>query len=286
MRFIFDTLKHMYREVLPKNIRQTIGLMRAYPNFYLNNKAKKEEKRSYGAENPDKIFYIIAWENMNTGLAYRILNNVRHIAYALDKGYIPIIDMQNYNNQYVDDGKYGKENAWEYYFEQPTRYRLDDISESKNIIISYNSHLVPCSYKYSMFDIGMAMSDDIEKVSWFRNFYASYIKPNGVTEQYLHDQYHSFLKDKGRVLGVLCRGTDYLHKHPKGHPVQPEPMDVIKKAEQILHEQNCEYLYLATEDDNIYKLFADQFGNKLITNNQRLALCCQRDSNNAGCFSA
>jgi hypothetical protein len=237
-----------------------------YSDYF--NKNKRETKFSYGKENPDKIFYIIAWENMNTGLFYRVLNNLRHIAYAIEHKYIPVIDMQNFNNQYLDNGALGKENSWEYYFEQPMGYTLNDISQSKNILVSYNSHLIPRSIKYSRMDIGMAISNDEEKLSYFRNLFNLYIRPNTATEKYLIFDYNKIFRDKERVLGVLCRGTDYVIKRPKNHPIQPDPEDVIKKAELVMRERSCSYLYLATEDENIYNLFKIYFGDRLLVNSQ------------------
>ena len=57
-------------------------------------------------------------------------------AYAVKQGYIPVIDMQNGRNTYLEEGKVGRENAWEYYFEQPCGYRLADIRDAKNVILS------------------------------------------------------------------------------------------------------------------------------------------------------
>jgi hypothetical protein len=72
-----------------------------------------------------------------------------------------------------------------------------------------------------------------------------------------------------KVLGILCRGTDYLLKKPKHHPIQPEPEEVIKKAEEVIKEQKCDKIYLATEDQYIYNLFKIYFGDLLLQNNQR-----------------
>lgn len=52
------------------------------------------------------------------------------IRYALDKGYIPVIDYQNYKNIYLTEDKFGKENSWEYYFDQPSGYNIEDINKA------------------------------------------------------------------------------------------------------------------------------------------------------------
>jgi hypothetical protein len=74
---------------------------------------------------------------------------------------------------------------------------------------------------------------------------------------------------KKRVLGVLCRGTDYLLKKPSGHPRQPDPIEVINMAKKIMDEKNCSHLYLATEDEEIYTVFKRHFGGRLLVNSQK-----------------
>ena len=66
-----------------------------------------------------------------------------------------------------------------------------------------------------------------------------------------------------RVLGVLCRGTDYTNTRPKDHPIQPEAADVIDKVNEVLEKQKCEYIYLATEDYDIHSAFEKQYGSRL-----------------------
>ena len=70
-----------------------------------------------------------------------------------------------------------------------------------------------------------------------------------------------------KILGCLCRGTDYLYRRPKEHPVQPDPEEVIIKCTDILKERNCDLIFLATEDEEIYNKFKKHFGDSLITNN-------------------
>ncbi|MDR2937573.1 MAG: hypothetical protein LBU92_01365, partial [Prevotellaceae bacterium] len=40
--------------------------------------------------------------------------------------------------------------------------------------------------------------------------------------------------------------------------------EVIKKAEEVMRQYRCSYLYLATEDASIYSIFVEHFGSKLI----------------------
>lgn len=54
----------------------------------------------------------------------------------------------------------------------------------------------------------------------------------------LGDQLYLNLNNN-RTIGVLCRGADYVSQKPKGHPVQPDVDDVIKKVEELTIKDNC-----------------------------------------------
>lgn len=54
-----------------------------------------------------------------------------------------------------------------------------------------------------------------------------------------------------KVLGVLCRGTDYVSLRPYNHPVQPSVPNMLQKADEMLRYYKLEYIYLVTEDEGI-----------------------------------
>jgi hypothetical protein len=218
----------------------------------------REVRTSYGAENPGKIFYVIGVPRDTMGLISLILGTLGHILYAVDHGYIPVVDLQNYNSQYLD--KRTAKNVWEYFLEQPCGYSLQDIRHSKNIILSP---------KHDLFVKKYMLKWDTNIPRQYRKLFAKYIRFNKSTQDYLHADYKRLFRNKRKILGVLCRGTDYLFGRPPGHPVQPEQIQVAEKAEQILLKQKYSYLYLATEDEAIYALFKARFGRKLLTNRQK-----------------
>ena len=128
------SLRSLYRKI-PENIRYKYfspiisPVMEKYLSF------KWREKRTCnGPENPDKTFYVIRYRFMG-GIFGLMGYYIPQIQYALEKGLIPIIDLQNMPNMYLEDDKFGKENAWEYFFEQPYGFTLKDIEHSKNVIL-------------------------------------------------------------------------------------------------------------------------------------------------------
>jgi hypothetical protein len=232
--------------------------------YFLYMLRKKEYKKSYGGENNDKKFYIIGFPRGKDGLLFIILCNLSHISYALNKGYIPVVDLQNFDNQYLDPGTLYKDNSWEYFFDQPLDFTLNDINRSKNIILSNKLQMPNLNYRIDFY-----IFNNLERLLYFRKNFQRYIKFNKTTLDFILGEYNHVMAGKERVLGVLCRGTDYLLKKPAGHPRQPEPIEVIAEAKKIMAGKNCGYLYLATEDEEIYNLFKQNFGGRLLINSQK-----------------
>lgn len=105
--------------------------------------------------------------------------------------------------------------------------------------------------------------DNPVRLKYFQDIFKRYIRFSRETEMKLQEMRDSVMPQDVKILGVLCRGTDYLLKKPKNHPVQPEPQVVIKDAEAIMKKYGCDYVFLATEDQDILDMFKSHFGTKL-----------------------
>ena len=218
----------------------------------------------------NKKFYIVGISANFTGLGAILISVISHIIYAQDRGLIPIIDLKHYKNQYHKDGKAYKENAWEYFFEQPSGYKLEDLDSSSDIQISDNIRLCPDT---SVIIYGpmlpVAGVDIDERLLNLKTRYSSLIKFNSKAKKFIEDTYEKVIGKDECVLGVLCRGTDYTVRRSFGEPKQPKPKQVIRKVREFLNKHSeITKIYLATEDDCIYKLFKNAFGDMLIDNNQ------------------
>ncbi len=235
------------------------------PTFLLNryrNWKYGEKRRSLGEDNPDKVFYVIGFKDLAGGVFWLVNKMLMHLGYAIDKGYIPVVDYQNNETQYTGEGELGVVNVWEKFFKQPAGYSVTDIQNSKNVIYS-------CKYPSPDSEHFMGnFYDDKKKIEYFRSLYKNHIRYSDKVRDYLFNS-EKLLTGKGRILGVLCRGTDYVTMKPGGHPIPPSTEMVIKKAKEVMKEQNCEKLFLATEDEDVYQLFLNEFGDKLIVNQQK-----------------
>lgn len=265
-------------EVMNKNIlyrslsfiwRKTI--LKWYRN-YKNNRVERywaEHKVRRGKENKDKTFYVIRRRDLYCGLFSLVLTNLTRINEAVNKGYIPVIDMQNDFNIYLAEDKIGKENAWEYFFEQPAGYSLQDISKSKNVIIG--SGAVPAMFPY--LDVRFLLGETGELEYW-RELTRRYIRVNSSILEMVEKKYAEYFDSNDKVLGVMLRGTDYTAGRPKNHPIQPTPTQALQKVREIYNEQKCTKVFLTTEDEIFYKVLKENFGNLLVTNKKNYHKYC------------
>ena len=79
-----------------------------------------EIKKCFGELNPDKTFFVIRLAPPATGFLANYNYVLGYMKYAFDKGWIPVVDMENYASLYQEEGPVnGTRNVWEYFFEQP-----------------------------------------------------------------------------------------------------------------------------------------------------------------------
>lgn len=225
----------------------------------------KEKKVSCGNAHPDKTFYVISinW-TIPAGLFAVLKDVLSHIEYAVERNMIPIVNMHNSKNAAAFQGFSTTEEPWESLFEQPMSYGLNDIKNSKNITLSCkNPH---SKEKYA---IGIRIMENKERLLSTSKLFKKYIRPNSPIQDFLDTEHNRIIGTQQRVLGVLCRGTDYTLKKPKYHPIQPDPKDMIVKAAEVMEKFNCNKIFLATEDQTAYELFKEHFGDNLLTNDYK-----------------
>ena len=65
------------------------------------------------------------------------------------------------------------------------------------------------------------------------------------------------------ILGVMIRGTDYIKKKPAHHPIQPPIEQVISDTKKFDNEYKYDFIFFATEDEEIKNKFLSAFDNKV-----------------------
>lgn len=226
----------------------------------LNKANRKEHISTWGKENPDKTFYLIRRTGGGTaGLCSHLNVVLGHIRYAEAKGYIPVVDMQNYKTPYLSDELQGKENAWEYFFKQPANYGLDTVYKSKNVVYSNDG----LAEEYIDGSMGFYHNEGNELSKW-REIFKKWIRFSDEFKAYDNRIDKSIMLDK-RVLGVISRGSDYVNLKPKGHGIQPTIPMLVEKVKEVVVEKKIDRVFLATEDETIFEAFEREFKDILIS---------------------
>ncbi|MFI3177786.1 MAG: hypothetical protein R3Y67_09920 [Eubacteriales bacterium] len=213
-----------------------------------------EQQRMYGVLHPTKKFYIIRNFRTNSGLMG--IHNIvlSHIIYAINNGYIPVVDMKNYASMYHEESELGSVNTWEYYFEQPMHYTLEEAYKSFYVTL--------CKEGKQPMPFGQNQFDNKQDIAFCNSIMSQYMDFNASTKQILSDEL-SKLKNfaqNGKILGVCCRGSDYATLKPKYHHIPTTAEESIELVKEKLEKwDGYKYVYLATEDETILEKFKTAF---------------------------
>ncbi len=230
-----------------------MGIKEKLSNIYRREKKDDIEEIKYG---------IIERNAENCGIFSMIITYLGGIQNCIGQDLIPIIDMQNTPNLYLKKDQVGKVNAWEIFFEQPMGVGLDNVKGCKirriNVDQMIKTEMRP--------NLSMDFFTNKGLVEYWRKLFNKYIRFNSDMKFYINQIEEDIInKYAGRKLGILCRGTDYTDLRPFGHPVQPTVEMVIEKAQEVCRTFQCKYVFLATEDEEIYLKFREVFKERLVT---------------------
>lgn len=206
-----------------------------------------EDVHSYGEENPDKTIVIIGREGITYGLFWYVNYFSQYIREITDRGYVPVIDMQNFYNIYLEKEEMNQVNAWEFFFEQPCGISLEEAYKSRNVIHIPDTNFI----SDSRFAIGnIYYNKDVRRL--FCDITSRYIRLNTAMQKKAEEEYKRVFdriqEDGKKVLGVLYRGTDFKNIKPYLHAVQPDISQCIEKAKEKMQEWGMDYIYLSTDD--------------------------------------
>lgn len=221
----------------------------------------KELYACFGKLNEDKTFYVIRDPHRKAGLFAVHSFVVGHIKNAIERGMIPIIDMQYYPNMYYTDKEtIGKINWWEYCFKQPFPYTLDEVYKSKNVVL--------CN---GMYDGQLSEISDAEKIMENHKIVSEYMQLSPRAEKLCRGEWKRIKGDAKKILGVKCRGTDYTGLKPFGHSICPSAQMTIDKIEELMQQWgekgfHYERIFVATEDEEILQILKEHFQELVIYN--------------------
>lgn len=223
------------------------SILTGIQNFLHTCFSEKEKPVSYGDQNPDKTFYVIT--NLGGGILCQydaVLGFLRH---ARRKGWVPVIDLRKTDNDVFSDPSRPEENPWEYYFEQPSPYTLDEVYRSKNVVHCAHLRMYYTRMNKREMQRRFTLSQKIPFVPEMQRF--------------LQEESAKVLQGLGNnVAAVFYRGTDY-NPAPGwdlvGHPVIAgieQFCDIVGKK---LDEWQVSGIFFMTEEQQALDYFVQRF---------------------------
>lgn len=222
-------------------------------SFYHNEtmRSKRETNKTY-------LILELSKQDLNrSGLGWRIIEMLGGIRAAVENGYKPVIDWQSYPIPDYDGA--GDVNIWELFFEQPCGCGLKEAYESKDYCMLDSI----CDLKRyrTIKHTDLLEYDNPEGQIW-RYYFHKYIRLKAELESHFSKQYGK-LGLTGNTLGVLCRGTDYTYLKPPRHGIIPALEEMILIAQKNMRMFCADFLFLATEDEDVLEQFTLAFGKQI-----------------------
>ncbi len=202
---------------------------------------------SFGNLNPDKTFYVIR-RSPGAGLFSNLTYVLNHLKIAKENNFIPFIDMEEFPTIYNEKNKIQNTlNAWEYYFENTSKFTLNEIYKSKNVIITENKF-------YNFFSKWIDQDEDLVKILKEEiKFKKNILRTSNFIKKKIFK--------KKKILGIHFRGTSY--KTSPGHPLPATKKQVFNLAKKVLENDKIDYIFLSTEEENYKNFLSNKFRGKI-----------------------
>lgn len=210
---------------------------------------------SFGNMNKDRLFYVIRCPKDDLGFFGLYNYVVDHMKKAISMNAEPVVDWKYYPNSYIsEDHLVGEENAWEYFFENPVGVSVDEVYKSKNVIMSGHEWLT------SLGEVRLP-----EKIKESYEIINKYIRLNSETQKYVRREFERLNMASYKVLGIKCRGTDFVETKPQFHTIPPSASQTIEKIQEIQDEWgHYDRIFVATEDEKIFNELHEYYQEKMI----------------------
>ena len=258
----------LYRKLVPEKLRRACNVsLQKMQTAYKNKRAMQVHR--YGDLNKDKTFYVIYSQWPQTwGLATTVSIVLNNIKYATERGWIPVVDLKRcYIPAIQNEEHRGKENAWEYYFEQPVPgYSLEDVYQSRRVILAPDK-----GQPYGSMDWKNMQQLTDEMYTPYFKATEKYIRIRpDILERALEIRKTLFGRaGNSKVLGIGMRAglywgevahTEMYVDHPRGLNID----EYIEYAHRYMREFGCEYIFLSPDDRYYMERMKREFGEKCL----------------------
>ena len=128
-----DSAKYRLKSILPYSVWTILSTN--FQKKRANDFAEHKIVRRQGRTLPR--IYIIRRRPPGGGLFSNVNHVLQGIEYANDNSLTPVVDMQNYWTSYSQQKPFhNSDNAWEYFFEPISKFKVDDIATFQDVTLS------------------------------------------------------------------------------------------------------------------------------------------------------
>ncbi len=245
------------KDVIVNALRERMGYkeLRQYA-YYLKDNFDEEVERI-----KKKPVFIKVDMDFHVGFFHAgiIIFVIEYTIIAMKRGAIPVF--------YINNHIATKDNlSLEWFFEQPyiSVFNMSELDVKSIGYLDFSIDNIPYRIESSLlWNIGSS--------DWkvWKNLSKKIICKNEFFRNYIEDDKNKNGIKSEELLGVIVRGTDYIKLKPKNHPVQPDVEEIISKVQSLLETNKYSGIYIATDEERIYKQFVDIFGNNRVFHNSR-----------------
>lgn len=228
-----------------------LGYLAKYLYYCVAKRNILQKRMSFGQMNSDRVIYVIKpdYQDGVEGLLSLLYKQVLYIDFAKRKGYVPFVDWKNYKTQYYD----GENNAWEFFFKQPSEITEAEVYKSQKVYLS--------GWTFKTIDPEGLFEAKVFADKRIRE------KSSKMLCEHIHfsDEVLSIVNKEATSLniseciGVYIRGTDYVKLKPSGEYVQPSVDQMKCKIHEFENKYNAP-IFLVTEDGDIFDNLKKEFG--------------------------
>lgn len=234
-----------------------------------------------GNKNKEKTIFLMDLDTTTCGLVDIMKYGYAWVQIARSRGWVPVMKIDSFPNQYLE--KAG-ENMWEYFFEPVSELSVSEAMQSEHVI-SARENEVKFDDTYGSIYLAEFETLFQEEMKYHSGkTFECTVRRNGELEKYLQNSLLPEFREVGnRILGVVARGTDYrkeVTQKRSGYKSNAQLKDirqVIRRCREIAAVWNCNFIFIATEDEVYFQSFMREFDKALLSVPQKRLEIAEND---------
>lgn len=216
-----------------------------------------------GKRNPGKTVYLFQEQDYSGGFCTVYHRLLLALAYADNFGMLPVIFWDGAKLKYSGEKHFG-ENAIERFFDPVSPLTIEQALVSKNIVMGVPVHL--CMNIAKPFERHHTTEEELNTCA---NAQKKYIRLKADISAEIEKARKSLLQGNS-VLGIHLGGTVF-NWGVKGYPVPTDFSEWKSAIERVMQNGNYEKLFVATDDQAVFDMMIDSFGEKVLSYDK----CCR-----------